>query len=96
MIDIVDPIIENVNLMSNVVVVVFVSTQVTIHNVTDAKFSRSPVLNMRDGVEITPINGPSSYTINSNLAVGSQRPTSTPAATTNIGAGGISEFGGLI
>lgn len=68
--------------------------QVTIHNVTDSKFNRSPVLNQRDGVEITPINGPSSYSVNSNLAVGSQRPTSTPAATSDLTTAINAEFGG--
>lgn len=70
------------------------SMQVTIHNVTDSKFNRSPVLNQRDGVEITPINGPASYSSNANLAVGSQRPTSTPAATSDLTTAINSEFGG--
>lgn len=65
--------------------------QVTIHNINDSKFNRDAVTpNLRDGIEITRINGPDSFTANPNLAVGSQR-TSTHD---DLNHSATSEFGG--
>lgn len=66
--------------------------QVTIHNINDPKFSRKATpVNLRDGVEITRINGPDGFSANPNLAVGSQRSSSVVNDDLNSAS---SEFGG--
>lgn len=63
----------------------------TIHNINDPKFNRkSAPVNLRDGVEITRINGPDGFSANPNLAVGS-RPT---PVNDDLNNSANSEFGG--
>lgn len=65
----------------------------TIHNINDPKFNRKPApVNLRDGVEITRINGPDGFSANPNLAVGS-RPT---AVNDDLNNSASSEFGGKL
>lgn len=69
------------------------SFKVTIHNINDPKFSRKPTpVSLRDGVEITRINGPDGFSTNPNLAVGSQRPS---AVNDDLNNSASSEFGGM-
>lgn len=69
--------------------------QVTIHNINDPKFSRKPTpVSLRDGVEITRINGPDGFITNPNLqAFGSQRQSAVNTDDLNNSAS--SEFGGM-
>lgn len=72
--------------------ILFLQFKVTIHNINDSKFNRKPTpVNLRDGVEITRINGPDGFSTNPNLAVGSQRPT---AINDDLNNSASSEFGG--
>lgn len=65
----------------------------TIHNINDPKFNRKPTpMNLRDGVEITRINGPDAFSANPNLAVGSQRPSA--AVNDDLNNSACSEYGG--
>lgn len=73
--------------------IILIVSQVTIHNVGDAKFGRDPVApHLHDGVEITRINGPMAGS-NYGLAVGSHR-HSYPDAKHDSNPTNTTEFGG--
>lgn len=66
----------------------------TIHNINDPKFTRKPTpVSLRDGVEITRINGPDGFITNSNLAFGGQR--QSVVNTDDLTNSANSEFGGM-
>lgn len=68
------------------------NSEVTIHNINDPKFNRKPTpVSIRDGVEITRINGPDGFISNPNLPYGGQR--QSVVNTDDLTNSASSEFG---